>query len=159
MDSNQRPPPCQPSLSDFSPMKASKSLLVRLLEKHCTALLSSYMHDMRTMEFTMSRLTKQFIESIQPSLKHRDYPDHSFQGLTLRCHPSGKKTYYYRYRFNSRQRSVALGTSDEISPTVARELASEAAVMVRRGKCPSTCLLYTSPSPRDLSTSRMPSSA
>ena len=25
--------------------------------------------------------------------------------------------------------------------------------------CPTTCLLYTSPSPRDLSTSRMPSSA
>ena len=25
--------------------------------------------------------------------------------------------------------------------------------------CPETCLLYTSPSPRDLSTSRMPSSA
>ena len=25
--------------------------------------------------------------------------------------------------------------------------------------CPNTCLLYTSPSPRDLSTSRMPSSA
>ena len=28
-----------------------------------------------------------------------------------------------------------------------------------QGGCPNTCLLYTSPSPRDLSTSRMPSSA
>jgi len=28
-----------------------------------------------------------------------------------------------------------------------------------RDEYPSTCLLYTSPSPRDLSTSRMPSSA
>ena len=28
-----------------------------------------------------------------------------------------------------------------------------------QGRAPSTCLLYTSPSPRDLSTSRMPSSA
>ena len=28
-----------------------------------------------------------------------------------------------------------------------------------RSDCPSNCLLYTSPSPRDLSTSRMPSSA
>ena len=27
------------------------------------------------------------------------------------------------------------------------------------GMCPTLCLLYTSPSPRDLSTSRMPSSA
>ena len=30
---------------------------------------------------------------------------------------------------------------------------------VKAGENPSTCLLYTSPSPRDLSTSRMPSSA
>ena len=37
----------------------------------------------------------------------------------------------------------------------ARELAAEAQVPM----APGTCLLYTSPSPRDLSTSRMPSSA
>ena len=85
----------------------------------------------------MSRLTKQFIESIQPDTKHRDYPDQSFQGLVLRCHPTGKKTFYYRYRFNGTQRSIALGTATELSPVAARELASDAALMVRRGQCPS----------------------
>ena len=32
-------------------------------------------------------------------------------------------------------------------------------IEARSGAFPATCLLYTSPSPRDLSTSRMPSSA
>ena len=32
-------------------------------------------------------------------------------------------------------------------------------VLISVGRKPNTCLLYTSPSPRDLSTSRMPSSA
>ena len=39
------------------------------------------------------------------------------------------------------------------------EVGAEAAVVVYRQDTPIACLLYTSPSPRDLSTSRMPSSA
>ena len=58
---------------------------------------------------------------------------------------------------------LRLGTDDSI----AEEVAQEAMIMVwRRAETydvrqsgASTCLLYTSPSPRDLSTSRMPSSA
>ena len=45
--------------------------------------------------------------------------------------------------------AVGGATFDSISPVDGRQLASVA----------SCCLLYTSPSPRDLSTSRMPSSA
>ena len=40
-----------------------------------------------------------------------------------------------------------------------RVLPDEQGVVLRFGKYVNTCLLYTSPSPRDLSTSRMPSSA
>ena len=42
---------------------------------------------------------------------------------------------------------------------LAVQLAPGDIVDVLIGEQPSTCLLYTSPSPRDLSTSRMPSSA
>ena len=42
---------------------------------------------------------------------------------------------------------------------VAREAIYGFVVAQDRFPCPATCLLYTSPSPRDLSTSRMPSSA
>ena len=43
---------------------------------------------------------------------------------------------------------------DEIGPEEAYQIARQAALGLL-----ATCLLYTSPSPRDLSTSRMPSSA
>ena len=49
-------------------------------------------------------------------------------------------------------------TVDGVTPSMAPRLADQAE---RReaAETPNTCLLYTSPSPRDLSTSRMPSSA
>ena len=43
--------------------------------------------------------------------------------------------------------------------TLAMELEGRDMIVVHRDDDPKTCLLYTSPSPRDLSTSRMPSSA
>ena len=84
------------------------------------------------------RLTKQFVDSIKPLSKPNDYQDTTFQGLLIRCHPTGKKTYYYRYRINGIQRSVSLGTASELSPAAARDLATAAAESVRQGKCPST---------------------
>ena len=43
--------------------------------------------------------------------------------------------------------------------TANRGISSISELQLVRGFSPSVCLLYTSPSPRDLSTSRMPSSA
>ena len=54
-----------------------------------------------------------------------------------------------------------IGVSADI-PLVTADAANEDSLrnMVKRASCIcTTCLLYTSPSPRDLSTSRMPSSA
>eukprot|EP00829_Urostomides_striatus_P009257 TRINITY_DN20309_c0_g1_i1.p2 TRINITY_DN20309_c0_g1~~TRINITY_DN20309_c0_g1_i1.p2 ORF type:complete len:105 (-),score=60.49 TRINITY_DN20309_c0_g1_i1:10-303(-) len=39
------------------------------------------------------------------------------------------------------------------------KIATHASNLTKRGKIIESCLLYTSPSPRDLSTSRMPSSS
>jgi len=52
----------------------------------------------------------------------------------------------------------ARGVADNKGNLVARICAVDAMLHVL-GELPVTCLLYTSPSPRDLSTSRMPSSA
>ena len=47
----------------------------------------------------------------------------------------------------------------QLQEMVAEMLGKEESLFVPSGTMSNTCLLYTSPSPRDLSTSRMPSSA
>ena len=59
------------------------------------------------------------------------------------------KTYPRRYNFNFDENEPVEGPKSIFIPS-----ASDEAVVLFNG-----CLLYTSPSPRDLSTSRMPSSA
>ena len=49
--------------------------------------------------------------------------------------------------------------SDGIIDVASKQAAASYDAFVAAGELASTCLLYTSPSPRDLSTSRMPSSA
>ena len=44
------------------------------------------------------RLTKQIIESLQPTNKRVDYLDSSVKGLSLRVNPTGVKTYSLVYR-------------------------------------------------------------
>ena len=51
------------------------------------------------------------------------------------------------------------GGETKMQPVYAGDVAQAIAKVVRQGTSGKTCLLYTSPSPRDLSTSRMPSSA
>ena len=51
-----------------------------------------------------------------------------------------------------------IGTNDKVHET-ADMLSGETGNVVEGIVCDIACLLYTSPSPRDLSTSRMPSSA
>ena len=54
---------------------------------------------------------------------------------------------------------VGLGETDEEVIETLRDLRKHKVDIVTIGQYLSPCLLYTSPSPRDLSTSRMPSSA
>ena len=56
---------------------------------------------------------------------------------------------------------IALGVSTDGGLVTAEDLgcAGAMALLLRNALLPNLCLLYTSPSPRDLSTSRMPSSA
>ena len=57
-------------------------------------------------------------------------------GFLVRCHPTGRKVYYYRYQINGACKFLSLGTTAELSVTEARDLASDAATLVRKGICP-----------------------
>ena len=55
---------------------------------------------------------------------------------------------------------LVLEVAQHLGESTARTIAMDATEGLKRGdEVVNTCLLYTSPSPRDLSTSRMPSSA
>ena len=77
--------------------------------------------------------------------------------LTVTCvHPGGIATNIaLRARTDGESSEVSAEERDESFKQVARTSPTKAAQVIMKG----TCLLYTSPSPRDLSTSRMPSSA
>jgi len=48
-------------------------------------------------------------------------------GFLLRCQPTGKKLFYYRYRFNGVGKFLSLGSAAELFVAETRYLASEAA--------------------------------
>ena len=64
----------------------------------------------------------------------------------------------YREEIDTRMRRVLEHTHFVMGPEI-EELEQALAARVSVAHAITTCLLYTSPSPRDLSTSRMPSSA
>jgi len=82
------------------------------------------------------KLTKTLIAEIIPSHRPIDYPDSALAGFLVRCHPTGKLVYYYRYRINGSGKFLSLGTAAELSVGDARNLASDAAALVRKGICP-----------------------
>jgi len=82
------------------------------------------------------KLTKTSVAEIQPTNKTTNYSDSVLTGLQLRCYSSGKKSFYYRYRINGVGKFLSLGSSAEISVSEARDLASDAASLVRKGICP-----------------------
>jgi len=85
---------------------------------------------------TNSKLTKTLIAEIIPSHRPVDYPDSALTGFLVRCHPTGKMVYYYRYRINGSGKFLSLGTGAELLVSDARNLASDAAALVRKGICP-----------------------
>ena len=85
---------------------------------------------------TTFNLTKTIIAEIIPSHRPVDYPDSALTGFLVRCHPTGKMVYYYRYRINGSGKFFSLGTTAELSVGDARDLASDAAALVRKGICP-----------------------
>ena len=111
----------------------------------------------------------EIINDIKPKMqKSIDSLMHEFNKIrTGRANPNILDTVKIDYYGNPTPISQAANISIEEGRTLAispwdKSLIGEVEKAIMKadlGLNPSTCLLYTSPSPRDLSTSRMPSSA
>jgi integrase len=54
-------------------------------------------------------LTKRFIERLRPASHRVDIYDRDLRGFAIRVHPSGRRTYRYKYIFDGAQRVITIG--------------------------------------------------
>ena len=108
-------------------------------------------------------LTDRKIQALKS--KAKPYKVSDFGGLYINVTPKGSKLWRQKYRFQGKEGVLSHGAYPHVSLKEARDLRDEAKANLAKGLNPSllkreaTCLLYTSPSPRDATLSRMPSSA
>ena len=84
----------------------------------------------------MPRLTDKTIQAIKPAANAREHRDGHMAGLYLACHPSGVKSFSYRYRVAGRARKLTIGRWPAITVEAARKLAQQAAAKVAGGADP-----------------------
>ncbi|MGA7074718.1 Arm DNA-binding domain-containing protein, partial [Bradyrhizobium sp.] len=83
-------------------------------------------------------LTVKTIESLQARETRYEAPDAGCAGLYIQVHPSGVKSWCFRYRFAGKSRKLTIGTAytdkgiEVIKIGAAREVADEARVSVAR---------------------------
>ena len=82
------------------------------------------------------KLTAQAVAKIAPTTARFDVKDDSTPGLYLRVHPTGAKTWRYRYKLADRVRVLTLGDAGTVSLADARRMAHEARAKVRQGEDP-----------------------
>jgi len=84
------------------------------------------------------KLTKRFIEGIEPEEKERFFWDSEIEGFGLRVFPSGRKSYVVQYRNEvGRTRRLTLGPQGRLTPGEARKLARLRLASVAHGEDPS----------------------
>lgn len=82
------------------------------------------------------KLTAAFVESVKVK-KRTEYYDEVTSGLGLRVSPSGNKTFFFRYRYNGRNRRYNIGKySRVITLKTARDRVDELRVQVKKGGDP-----------------------
>jgi len=82
----------------------------------------------------MKQRTDLYFRKAIPRNVRYEVPDRD--GLVLEVHPSGKKTWRYRYRLNGKREKVTLGPYPAISLEDARDMRREAERLVVAGKSP-----------------------
>ncbi len=81
-----------------------------------------------------ARLTKRFINTVEPRDKRYDINDDLIQGFHLRVYTSGKMSFYYTYRNAERKRKrIKIGSLGSMSVEQAREDAKQYAAQVAKG--------------------------
>ena len=130
------------------------------------------MTSLRTRQRLLERLTEKGIKDIRVLEAMRDTPRHLFldEALASRAYedlalPIGYQQTISQPYIVARMTEILIEDKKLESQPIDKSLeigtgcGYQAAILSRFSKSVLTCLLYTSPSPRDLSTSRMPSSA
>src|SRR5215813_2260754 len=79
-------------------------------------------------------LTARYIESITPTAQTQEIPDGGCRGLYLLVHPTGRKSYAVRYRFQGRTRKLTLDAG--LTLAEARHQATAALHELERGNDP-----------------------
>ncbi len=89
-----------------------------------------------------AKLNNTFVASLAPQQKPYEVFDTDLTGLLVRVEPSGRKTFYARYRpkGSKRRRSFLLGSFPTLSTTQARDLAKARLGEVAAGKDPAADL-------------------
>ena len=88
------------------------------------------------MESNKFKFTKSNIKKLQPGNKRSYYYDTAEPNLMLQVTPNGTKTYYVYKRIQGRPVRTYLGTTDILTPEMARIKANEVKVSINKGENP-----------------------
>ncbi|KPP88856.1 MAG: Site-specific recombinase XerD [Rhodobacteraceae bacterium HLUCCA08] len=84
----------------------------------------------------MPKLTKRFVEAVEPAAKSQAIWDDELPGFGLRVYPSGKRSYIVQYRARGRSRRYTIGLHRVWTPETARREAKALLGRVARGNDP-----------------------
>ncbi len=84
----------------------------------------------------MPKLTKRFVEAVEPEAKGQAIWDDELPGFGLRVYPSGKRSYIVQYRARGRSRRYTIGLHGVWTPETARREAKALLGHVARGNDP-----------------------
>ena len=84
----------------------------------------------------MPRITKRTVDAIKPDDRERVVWDDDLKGFGVRVHPSGRKVYIVKTRYQGRIIKMTIGPHDAVSATYARVRAAEIITDARAGKNP-----------------------
>lgn len=84
----------------------------------------------------MTKLTKRFVEAVEPQSKGHVVWDDELPGFDLRVYPSGKRSYLIQHRAKGRSRRYTIGIHGVWTPETARREAKALLGQIARGEDP-----------------------
>ncbi len=82
------------------------------------------------------RFTNKGIQALSPHASRYEVAETNGRGFRLRVHPTGRRTFVYRYKYQSRPRVMILGPYPDVSLAEAHRRHAEARVLLKAGTDP-----------------------